>query len=231
LTLESFESPGELYLARGVEVNPLRPLLTGDIFAEVVLPGVQEAGMAIIVAHPCSMRGKVGTLKDRLLAAAVRPREHVGQEAWRDGYFGEMPLPDLRGDGTFYSGFFGDIGQAPTEGLSDCERLACLSHFGINLLQQRLVWHLTRFAVPTSDLHDACAHTLEEADLLEEWNDILRNGGVGEREATSRFEAWLRAARAGGRSYQSDLRDPQRRASVRAACRAKAREIAEETTV
>jgi hypothetical protein len=38
LSLETFETPDDLYLARGDEVNPLRPLFTGDVVAGVAIP-------------------------------------------------------------------------------------------------------------------------------------------------------------------------------------------------
>ena len=50
MSLETFETPGDLYLARGDEVNPLRPLFTGDVVADVAVPGVQDGGMAMVVA-------------------------------------------------------------------------------------------------------------------------------------------------------------------------------------
>ena len=38
MSLETFETPDDLYLARGDEVNPLRPLFTGDVVAGVAIP-------------------------------------------------------------------------------------------------------------------------------------------------------------------------------------------------
>ena len=55
MSLQTFEKPGDLYLARGDEVNPFRPLFTGDIVADAAIPGVQDGGKAVVVAHPCSM--------------------------------------------------------------------------------------------------------------------------------------------------------------------------------
>lgn len=108
------------------------------------------------------------------------------------------------------------------------QRLACLSVPGINLLQQRLIWHLTRFEVETFRLHEAFAHTFEEADLLEEWNDVVLDGGVTEAEATVLFEEFIRADLGNGRTLQKGLRDPQRRSSVRSAVRAEARRVVSE---
>ncbi len=57
MTLASYDDSGELYLTRGDEVKPNRPLFTGDVFLDVAVPGVQDGGLVIVVAHPCSLRG------------------------------------------------------------------------------------------------------------------------------------------------------------------------------
>ena len=82
--LNTLEVPDRLYLARGAEVPTLRPLFTGDVIDGVAIPGVQETGTAMIVAHPCSMRsGSVITA--RVLAAAVQPHDNVPAHKWVDG--------------------------------------------------------------------------------------------------------------------------------------------------
>jgi len=45
-------------------------VFTGDVFESVPIAGVQDAGMAVVVAHPCSMRTGA-ELKPRILMAAV----------------------------------------------------------------------------------------------------------------------------------------------------------------
>lgn len=69
MNLETYDDPADLYLARGEEVNPNRPIFTGDVFDEVAIADVQTGGLAIVVAHPCSFRVGGGQLRDRLLAA------------------------------------------------------------------------------------------------------------------------------------------------------------------
>jgi hypothetical protein len=95
--------------------------------------------------------------------------------------------------------------------------------YGVNLLQQRLIWRLTRFEVPTHTLQGVSAHVYEEADLLEEWTDELCRRGVTPGQAAAEFEEFLRADRDDGRTLQDRLRDPQSSASVRTACRAELR--------
>lgn len=227
MSLETYVNAADLYLSRGQDVNPRRPLFTGDVFADVAIPGIQSSGMAMIIAHPCTLRGKHAQLKEHVLVAAVRDHAEPGKGAWAKGYFGLMPLPRLV-DAGFHVVRFDDMGRAQTADLLQTQRLACLSVPGINLLQQRLIWHLTRFEVETHRLHEAFAHTFEEADLLEEWNEVVCDAGIAETEAATLFEGFIRADRGGDRTLQEDLRNPQLRASVRSAVRAEARRLAAE---
>jgi len=171
VTLETWDTPDQLYSARREEINPLRPLFTGDVFEDVEIPGVQAGGMAIVVAHPCSMRGREARLEPGILTAAMTAGGSVGKSAWAKGHFGLMPLPDLVEPGRLCVAELDDIGKASTQRLLESPRIACLSPYGVNLLQQRFIWRLTRFEVPTHKLHEASVHVFEEADLLEEWCD------------------------------------------------------------
>jgi hypothetical protein len=221
VTLATYTEAEELYLARGEEVNPNRPLFTGDIVADVPVPGVQDGGPAIVIAHPCSIRGSSGSLLDRTLMGAVARHHRVSRQQWGDGFFDRMPLPDLPHLG-YCVAWLDRIGRAETALITRSSRLACLSEFGINMLQQRLVCHLTRAEIATFQFHEAFAHTMIEADLLEEWNDSLIAAGYPIEEATARFEEFIRS---GTPSHQEQLLDPQRRASVRVATTRMARLI------
>jgi hypothetical protein len=99
VNLDTYDSPDGLYSARGGEVNPNRPVFTGDVFRDVAIPGVQAEGMALVVAHPCSFRVGEGQLAERLLAARVEPTAKQGPNAWRNGFLDRMPLTDLDGTG------------------------------------------------------------------------------------------------------------------------------------
>jgi hypothetical protein len=89
------------------------------------------------------------------------------------------------------------------------------------------VWNLTRFAVETTRLDEAFAHTYEEADLLEDWTDTLCAAGTSLADAAASFEAYIRLDLGDGRTRQEDLRTPQRRSAVRMACREEARRMTE----
>jgi len=82
------------------------------------------------------------------------------------------------------------------------------------MLQQRLTFHLTRTEIPTFQFHEAFGQMMIEGNLLEEWNDSLIAAGYSIEEATARFEEFIRR---GTPSHQEQLRDPQRRPSVRVA--------------
>jgi hypothetical protein len=216
VTLETWDDPSGLYLARGDEVADHRPLFTGDVVDDIAIPGVQDHGPGIVVAHPCSMRGKNAQLLDAVLAAAVVPHDPAPPHKWLTGFYDRMPLPHLTGPGgPFHVASIEMVGRARTEHLAAATRIACLSPFGLNLLQQRMIWNLTRLDVPTRTLWDAFGYTYEEADLLEEW---LEEVDAEERVTrTAAFEVWIRDGAPNTR--QARLRDPQQRASVRAELR------------
>lgn len=110
MNLDTYEAPEDLYLARGDEVNLNRPLFSGDIFSEVYIPGVEDDGPGIIIAHPCSFRAKEGQLTDRLLVARVRPSTAQGANAWRRGFLDKMPLPDFNGTGHWVAHLMKSVG-------------------------------------------------------------------------------------------------------------------------
>lgn len=170
--------------------------------------------MGMVLTHPCSMRVDGLRLADRLLMARVSAAQPIPLSKWSTGHFKVMPLPDLGGE--FLVAKFDEIGLVPTEGLVGSERVACLTPFGVNLLQQRFIWHLTRFVAPTFLLNESCAAVFEEADLCEEWVvEVTESDGVAIEEAATEFHEWIRSLDASGVVRQDQLREPQRRSSVR----------------
>lgn len=222
MNLDTYGTADDLYLARGGEVNPNRPLFTGDVFRNLEVPGVQGSGMAFIIAHPCSFRVGDGQLADRLLAASVEPAAKQGPNAWCRGFLDRMPLTDLDGTG-YWVGHLDKIGRSLTTDLSATERVACLSGFGVNMLQQRLTCHLTRTDIPTATFNEAFAHTFEEADLLEEWTDAMVAVGWAQEAAVAEFATFVRE---GAPSLQAQLLDAQQRSLVRRRCRQRAAKLA-----
>ncbi|MCY3850133.1 MAG: hypothetical protein OXF75_04935 [Acidimicrobiaceae bacterium] len=195
-------------MAVDADVNSYRPLFTGDIFADVDIPGV-GCSTAIVIGHPCSIRRNNGILAERTPVASVETHGPVTSARWSDGYFSKMPLAGLPIEGEFHVARLDLFGLALTSELVNARRLACLSHPGINQLQQRLVFHHTRLAVPTDQFQQAFDHTYEEADLLEEW--ITELAEIDDKPESS-FECWIRE---GSPNRQSRLEIHEERASIR----------------
>lgn len=227
MTLATYSVPDDLYLAKGDDVNPHRPLFTGDVLDDIAIAGVQDSGKAIIIAHPCSMRGRNAALLPSLLCAPVDAHHRVNPHEWATGFYDRSPLPTIP-DGTFSVANFGRIGQATVPADDLPARIACASEFGVNLLQQRLIWYLTRFEVDTSRIGDAFSHTFEEASELEEWIDTLNEAGMPMVEAARLFDEFIRAPQPNGRTLQDDLTNLELRSAVRTACRRRARQLAEQ---
>lgn len=208
MNLEPAADPARLYLAVGANVNLCRPIFTGDIFSDIDIPGVGSS-TAIVIGHPCSIRGKNGKLAERTPVAAVRAHDQVPAARWSDGHFSKMPLDGLPLEAEFHVARLDLFGLALTSELVNAQRLACLSHPGINQLQQRLVFHHTRLAVPTDQFQQAFDHTYEEADLLEEW--ITELADIDDNPESS-FECWIRE---GDPNRQSRLESHEERAPIR----------------
>ena len=215
--LETPSSPLDLYLARGSDVNVDRPLLQGDVLADIEIPGVEDGqGVAAILTHPCAMRRDGVHLTECLLVARVDIAADVPLARWVDGNYKIMPLPEmLAAGGQSYSLAYDLCGRVASGELESAERLACLDPFGICLLLQRMVHHQSRVIVPTSKFHEACAHVFEEVDLTEEWLDAARGVGEDLDASAVEFHEFLRAPREDERALQDSLRDPARRAHVR----------------
>jgi hypothetical protein len=171
------------------------------------------------------MRGKGAALSASILMCAVGKHEAVPPDRWAGGYYNRMPLPSLEVSamGGFAVGWLDKLGLADTTSVLISERLACLSPVGVNILQQRLVAHLTRADIPTSRFWEAFGHTFEEADLLEEWIEEL-DGSESRDQVEAAFEHWIRSE-----DRQARLRDPQQRSSVRSAMRSELRSRSTET--
>ncbi len=212
MALEPAADFARLYSAIAPDVSPHRPLFTGDIYTGVDISGVGPSP-AIVIGHPCSFRGRKGQLVQRTPVAEVGVRQEVPAHRWSNGFFDRMPPAGLPLEGEFHVARLDQFGLALTRSLTRPERIACLSHAGINQLQQRLVFHQTRLEVPTAKFHEAFDHTYEEADLLEEWTTELADL---DSDPDASFESWIRA---GDPDRQSLLRNPQDRAHVRRAMR------------
>lgn len=169
--MESPSAPDELYRYRGDDVPSARPILQGDVFGGVEIPGLDDGeGLAMIVTHACSMRGGP-LLRARLLVARISERSQAIRLPWT-GNYRYMPLPGLiPGEEKHWALTFEDMGTVPTATLDRSRRIACLDDRGLLLLQQRQAHHFTRVAVETAVLYEVTGGVLVEVELLEAWRE------------------------------------------------------------
>ncbi len=220
--------PDALYDERA-DVGRARPLLQGDVFDDVVLPGFGEEPRKVqIVAHPCAMRTGA-TLTPRITVAPVEPYQLVTGRGWQ-GNPRVMPPAELV-EGEHFATKFVDVTACPAQLLTRDRRIATLSHQGIYVLQQRLIKYYTRTEMALEVLRSESAPVLTEAELLWDWLErVLTESEVGDDEALDAeagvFEQWMRD---GSPSPQKRLRaeihhtDVRREAQRAAAERAWAR--------
>lgn len=206
--------PDALYDERS-DVSRARPLLQGDVFDGVVLPGFGDDPKKVqIVAHPCAMRTGA-SLTPRITVAPVEPYQAVSGNAW-DGHPRVMPLAELV-SGKHFAAKFVDITACPVELLTKDRRIATLSNRGIFVLQQRLIKHYTRAETELEVLRSQSAPVLTEAELLWDWletvlSDLeIHDDAILDLEAEV-FEEWMRS---GSPSRQERLRAETNHADVR----------------
>lgn len=221
--LECPERSDEIYLARGQDVDPRRPILTGDVYEGITIPGVPDGdGRAILLTHPCSMRAGGGHLQSHVQMARLEAGSAIPLERWGDGNYRFMPLPELLNAGDFQQrAVFELSGRVSRESLAAGKRIACLEEQGILLLMQRLAFHFTRVFITTSELLDQVADIFEEANLLDEWllarvplSDDAATLTTGIYQEEALFDALLSEGKEGA-TLRSQLGDPMLRSRAR----------------
>lgn len=205
-------SPRGIYLD---EVSVYRPILTGDIFRSVRVPGSSDVeashNLTMIVAHPSVMRDG-STLTDRAKAAPVVPIGGVRKTHWTPDRFDIFPLPCLKS--VCESNGFPDVtnlawaadlrlsGPVDTDLLDVGQRVACLSPEGVLLLLQRFVHTDTRAAVRLDTLESVFLSKLEEVELLETWTEDVLTAhppddlATGLAACAAEFDAFLESIHA-----------------------------------
>ena len=217
--LECPDAAEHLYLAASQdEVPTARPFMTGDVFTSIAVPGLDSTGLAIVLTHPCSMRADGVRLAPRLMMARVAPTSPIPLSAWRTGHFKVMPLPELLG--THHSAQLDEIGLVKSGSLAERMRVACMTPYGVHLLQQRFIWYLTRFLAPTHRLAEVTEAVFEETDLQEEWVERSASRGNDPQSAAEAFHEWIRSPDSSGVPHQDQLRRADLRAGVRRQMRA-----------
>jgi hypothetical protein len=220
--LEIPDHADQLFLARGAdEVSSHRPIFQGDVFDNVSIPGVEgEPTLGLVTTYACDMRGDGAHLSDRIDMVRIEPRAGAPEpmtpgflRAWFRGNFGQMPLPDLKGEGAGH--FMARLElQGRVEVATLGERLACLQPYGICILQQRIVNRSSRVRIAIHVFEDRGGQVFTEADLMEEWFERSDAAAISRETAESDFHNFLTAARGDEPSLQRQLRDEGKRPYV-----------------
>lgn len=212
--LESPSAADDLYRYRAPDVPRSRPIIQGDVFRDVTIPGLeQDPGLAMVLTHACSMR-QGANLRAHLLMGRVAPQDHPIDLPWK-GNFGVMPLPALMIDQAemHFALNFEEIGTVSTGELDLHRRIACLDDHSICLLNQRNVHCFTRVVIEAAVLYEQSANVLAEAELLEDWLE------AGIREADADWQEKVDAETINFDSFlgpwRGDLKRPALRAGVR----------------
>jgi len=216
-------SEDEIYLARGDEVEPFRPIIQGDIFRDVTIPSLEAThDLAMVIAHPCNMRAGA-VLRPRVQMVPVLRHEPLTFDEWPEGHFRFFPLPNLLLDNKHYAARLDETGMVESAMLTCGRRVACLENTGLLLLQQRYIHSLTRAVVQLATLDAASAHILAEVELQEDWQATLARLRIerGESAAdalgaeSAAFDEFLGVIENGGSSLRDQLQDRFRRSDVR----------------
>lgn len=174
---------GGIFLEKAAEphVRPTRPWWQGDVFADVTIPLLVlkkgkptlkplEKRRAILLGHPCSIRGGARLAQAQNVAEVRLPR---GGEKDRlkppwDSDLKLFPLPDLLGDGELHVADFNVIATVPKEHL-DLKRMACLNHDGWAAFQRRYAAHSLRVEQTLADRRGDTQALWSEITIWEEW--------------------------------------------------------------
>jgi hypothetical protein len=211
--------PDELYEERN-GVSYARPIIQGDIFEQVVVPGLGDEPRTVqVVMHPCSMR-RGAAMVSRIQVAPIESYDKVGD--WNQ-HVRVMPLPDLNGDGKHFAAKFVDKTAVPTSELTLNKRVASLSQKGILVLQQRIVMDDSRVDIDVSVFRAQSAPVLAEAEMQEIWVETILGADIRDEAAVESvgvgFQAWLDES---GKRRRAELGNEANHAQLRRATRAEA---------
>jgi hypothetical protein len=214
--LDSLETTDLLYGERG-DVPLFLPLMQGDVFRDVEVPVLgNEPRTVQVVMHPCSMRNGA-ELNHVITVAPVEPRRvRVDNRFWRSSSR-FMPLPELLQPDEDHAARLPDLTAVPADSLPRTDRIATLSQDGIVLLQQRMVFSMTRFRVERPEIAAQLMPIFAELEMQAGW--VERAVQVRGEEsmavvigAERDFQAWLDAD---NRVRRDRLQDLTHHASLR----------------
>ncbi len=220
-TLEIPDDPEALVLTTGDDVSPNRPFYTGDVFRDIPVDVLGEQSLpVVVVSHPCAMRSGGSELQSHIHVAPLVEHSESGPQMWR-GNYRLMALDALAPVVRFRNPVvrLDRMTLIPSDVLIADKRIACLERYGVDVLRQRLVHHLTRLAINRSVLDREAAGTHEEVDLLEDWTDFATDRGSSVKSAVADFDNWLSAD-----DRRAKLADPAKVPALRRAAQGEMRE-------
>ncbi|MDJ0312716.1 hypothetical protein [Arthrobacter sp. H35-D1] len=227
--LEFLIPPPELYDYRRDEEDGVPfwlPYAQGDVFENITMPGFpdDDAGLAMLFMHPCTMR-EGAVLREFVTAIKVdvfsSKKVVSAPEKWANRNK-LMPLPDLFGGGhSTHIADFMKISTIPSASLNRSSRVCQLSIEGRLQMQQRLIFHLSRYAPSVDVLRTATAALDLEMQAQTDWMEAASLAGalrgassVIEQEAN--FDAFMGASIMESRALSETAnRPPSRRELLR----------------
>ena len=211
------EPEHDLYEERG-NVPLYLPMMQGDVFRDIEVPLLGEGPQTVqIVMHPCAMRNGEN-LNPIITVAPVTPRQdRIQSRFWRESSR-FMPLPDLFENGVDFATRLPDMTGAKPEELQLDLRIAVLSQHGVQLLQQRMAYFMTRLKVDLPEIREQLSPIFCELEMQADWVDLaMSTAGDGDQlsaatEAERAFQGWL--SEQNGRRRKL-LQDQDQHASLR----------------
>jgi hypothetical protein len=177
------------------EASLLRPVMPGDVFREIPVPGCTEeeasANLTIIVDHPSAMRDGA-ELKSRVRAAPLIVKPGLNREKFvKRGYFDCFQMPGLADvakaneheiDEGPWAAQLAAAAPVASAALDLRKRIACLDRDGVCYLLHCVSHSNTRIAVKVQSVFRKVYPKLVEIDQLEDWNEALVDPPLDESE-------------------------------------------------
>lgn len=176
-----------------------RPLTQGDVLREVVTIGGATLPLAMIIAHPCSMRSGL-KLRKQLAVAEVVPLGEVPPEKWPTTHFDWFPLLGLREVETSVAVSFHRLHTVESAQFEALERVTVLSEYGQMVLLQRWINHMVRLVAEQQEITELIRPVQHELSLQQDWADLALEGATFSddaarntriRELADEFQAFL----------------------------------------
>jgi hypothetical protein len=195
-----------------LDVDPdalaLKPVMTGDAFVGVSVPGEPQPIDVMVAGHPCTIR-RGAVLAERVPCIQIVDHQAVPYERWPTYDKNHFPLSDAAGLGAGRCASVWEWVAVPKGELLRARRRLTLQDQGIYIFQQRLIHSFSRFVPPMTALKEASGHVLAEAELEYSWVFDLGEGkdpdGTEFAQLVDDFDAFMRTGDRRGR-LQKDRR-------------------------